>query len=179
MSVPVFLSYPNPYLERQQVFIDKLKKHLKSRGLEPRTVGVTDYDIEPPLDTIRRLMLKSNGIITIAFRRAYIQSGTGRPNSDIGGKQYDLAGQWLTSPFCQIEPAMAYQLGLPLLVLREKGVIADGILERGVFGAYLPEFDLDSDVDYFNTLEWAQIIRKWETRVFRVVENKDYPPRLY
>jgi len=42
------------------------------RGLEPRTLGVTDYDMDAPLKAIRRLMLESNGLITIAFKRALI-----------------------------------------------------------------------------------------------------------
>lgn len=74
-----------------------------------------------------------------------------------------ISNQWLTSPYCQIEPAMAFQIGLPVLILRETGVIADGILERGVFGAYMPEFNLNGNVDdYFASAEWGQIIQKWE-----------------
>nr|VFJ88362.1 MAG: hypothetical protein BECKLFY1418A_GA0070994_100411 [Candidatus Kentron sp. LFY] len=42
------------------------------RGLEPRTLGVTDYDMDAPLKAIRRLMLESNGLITIALRRSLI-----------------------------------------------------------------------------------------------------------
>ena len=58
-----------------------------------------------------------------------------------------LKDVWLTSPWSQIEPAMAYQIGLPVLILREKGVIDEGILERGVLGLYMPQFDLDEPVD--------------------------------
>lgn len=31
---------------------------------------------------------------------------------------------------------MAVQIGLPVLILRESGVVADGILEKGVLGTY-------------------------------------------
>ena len=41
---------------------------------------------------------------------------------------------------------MAYQLGLPILIFRQKGVIDDGILERGVVGLYMPEFDLEISI---------------------------------
>ena len=54
----------------------------------------------------------------------------------------------MTSPFCHIEPAMAFQLGLPVLVFREKGVLDDGILEKGGCWVYiLSEFDLDFSID--------------------------------
>lgn len=32
---------------------------------------------------------------------------------------------------------MAFQLGLPILSLKEEGVLAEGVLERGVTGLYL------------------------------------------
>jgi hypothetical protein len=50
-----------------------LKSILKNRGFEPRTLGVTDYDMQEPLTAIRRLMLESNGLLTIAFRRGFIK----------------------------------------------------------------------------------------------------------
>jgi hypothetical protein len=75
---------------------------------------------------------------------------------------------------------MAYQLGLPVLILREKGVLADGILERGVVGLYMPEFDLDQSIDeYFAAAEWKGIIGKWEGYVRAVVERKGRPPQLF
>lgn len=180
MSSSVFLSYPKPYLKRQKEFIDRVICYLEERGLHPRTLGVSDYDMDAPLTAIRRLMLESNGLVAIAFRRSLIEQGIGKPASDIGQKEYDLSGQWLTSPYCQIEPAMAFQLGLPVLILREKGVLAEGVLEQGVLGVYMPEFDLDSNLDdYFKSKEWTQIIIKWECYVRKVVDNKGKPPMLY
>lgn len=118
MNISVFLSYPKPHLKCQENFIKEISQYLKRRGLEPRTLGVTDYDMNEPLTAIRRLMLESNGILTIAFRRGYIEKGIGKKDSDLGERSYDLSGKWLTSPYCHIEPAMAFQIGLPILVLR-------------------------------------------------------------
>ncbi len=174
MSSSIFLSYPRPYLKKQEEFIERVIKCLEEKGLQPRTLGVTDYDMDAPLKAIRRLMLESNGLIAIAFRRGIIKQGTGKPMSDIMQNEYDLSGKWITSPYCQIEPAMAFQLGLPVLILKEKGVIEEGILEKGVLGQYMPEFDLDHDLDiYFKSEEWLQIIRRWEENVRKVVENKE------
>lgn len=180
MKISVFLSYPKPHMEVQKKFIKEIIRYLEHRGFQPRTLGITDYDMNEPLTAIRRLMLESNGLLTIAFRRGFIEKGIGKPNSDSGEKSYDLSGQWITSPYCQIEPAMAFQIGLPILVLREEGVIADGILEKGVSGIYLPEFNLSKPIDeYFESEEWKQIIGKWEGYVRTVVENKGCPPKLY
>jgi len=167
-------------LKIQKDFINKISDYLSSRGLEPRTLGVTDYDMEEPLIAIRRLMTESNGLLAVAFRRGYIEKGEGKSKSDMGEEAYSLSNKWITSPYCQIEPAMAFQMGLPILILREHGVIADGVLERGVTGTYLPEFNLENPADpYFGSEEWQQLIGKWESRVRIVAENRGCPPRLY
>lgn len=180
MLASVFLSCPTPYLKGQEEFLRKLKKNLECRCLLHRTVGVTDFDMRAPLSAIRSLMLDCNGLIAIAFRRHYIKKGTERPNSDMGVKQNSLSGEWFTTPWCQIEPAMAFQIGLPVLIFREKGVHAEGILERGVFGTYMPEFDLSGDMEeYFSSDEYKQVIKSWKSKVWQVVGRKGNPRKLY
>ncbi len=181
MKIPVFLSYPQPHMESQRLFIERIASYLKSRGFEPRTLGVTDYDMDAPLKAIRRLMLESNGIITIALRRTLVLDGKQRPLADVPkAVEKEIRNVWLTSAYCQIEPAMAFQLGLPVLILRETGVIEDGLFEKGVIGTYMPEFSLESDeTDYLNTPEWNDIIGKWEGFVRSVADNKGNPPRRY
>lgn len=181
MSISIFLSYPKPCFGKQQEVIEHVRAYLRQRGFEARTLGVTDYDMDAPLTAIRRLMLESNGLITVAFRRTFVEKGTARFRTDIDELQeVPIDGQWLTTPWAHIEPAMAYQLGLPILLLREKGVVADGMLERGVVGLYMPEFDLDEPVgEYFGSREWQGIIGKWEGYARSVVDRKGRPPQLY
>jgi hypothetical protein len=180
MRIPVFLSYPNPHLQAQQVFIDQLREYLQGRGLEPRTLGVTDYDMSAPLTAIRRLMIESNGLITVALRRTEIRDAMVNAGADVPGRpERPMQGAWYTSAYCQIEPAMAYQLGLPILILREKGVLEEGLLEKGVLGLFMPEFDLSNIDGYFQSPQWTGIIGKWEGLVRAVVEAKGQPPRLY
>jgi hypothetical protein len=181
MRISVFLSYPKPCFGRQKEFIEHVRSYLDERGFGPRTLGVTDYDMDSPLTSIRRLMLESNGLITVAFRRTYVEKGTARLRIDVADlKEASIDAVWLTTPWAHIEPAMAYQLGLPVLILREHGVLDDGILERGVVGLYLPEFDLEKSVDdYFASAEWKGVIGKWEGYVRAVVDRKGTPPQLY
>ncbi|GAA0486454.1 hypothetical protein GCM10008986_09810 [Salinibacillus aidingensis] len=171
MGTSVFLSYPKPHQIVQEKFVEEIKQYLKSSGLEPRTLGVTDYDMDAPLTAIRRLMLESNGIITIAYRRYYINNGSFKYSPDLEGQDSkDISNVWMTSPYSHIEPAMAFQLGLPILILREKGVT----------GTYLPEFDLNEDTqDYLEGAEFLQIMEKWKGYVRQVVQSKGTPPRLY
>src|SRR5690349_4470380 len=103
MGISIFLSYPKPCIKRQQRFIEKLTEFLHKRGLTPRTLGVTDYDMDAPLKAIRRLMLESNGLMTIAFRRTLVEKGAARAGTDLsGGSEQRIDGQWLTSPWSQI-----------------------------------------------------------------------------
>lgn len=181
MSMSVFLSYPKPCFGRQQEFVGAVDRYLRERGFSPRTLGVTDYDMDAPLTAIRRLMRESNGLITIAFRRTYVETGALRARTDISSlRETPIRDVWLTTPWAHIEPAMAYQLGLPILIFREKGVLADGVLEHGVVGLYMPEIDLDVPAeDYFSTAEWRNVMGRWEGFVRTVVERKGRPPELY
>jgi hypothetical protein len=181
MKTSVFLSYPKPCYGRQKAFIERITEYLDRRGLAPRTLGVTDYDMDAPLRAIRRLMFESNGLITIAFRRTFIEKGTVRYQTDVDTQQASpISNIWLTTPWAHIEPAMAYQLGLPVLIMRETGVLDDGILERGVLGLYMPQFDLERPLDdYFGSTEWNGVIGKWEGYVRSVVDKKGSPPQLY
>ncbi len=75
---------------------------------------------------------------------------------------------------------MAYQIGLPIPIIRESGVLADGVLEKGIVGLYLPEFDLGTDTeDYLDSRQWKGTMSDWEHRVRTVVRNKSEPPKLY
>lgn len=92
----------------------------------------------------------------------------------------EVSDKWFTSPYCQIETAMAYQLGLPILSLLEKGVIAEGVLQKGVVGLYLPEFDSSIPVQLYLSLgDWKQTIAQWEADVVKVNRVKGFPPQLY
>jgi hypothetical protein len=108
--------------------------------------------MDAPLKAIRRLLLESDGLITVALRRLWVESGEFRHGADAPwakDKVLPARSLWFTSPYCHIEPAMAYQIGLPVLILREKGVVAEGLLEKGVIGTYMPEFSLDGQpTDY-------------------------------
>lgn len=177
MRRSVFLSYSRPINAEQRGFVDAVTSQLQQRGFEPRTLGVTDYDMDAPLKAIRRLMLECNGLVTLAFRRLQIERGTARPG-DADAKPLDQA--WLSSPYAQIEPVMAFDLGLPVLIAREQGVFAEGVLERGVLGTQVPDFDLSLPAGtYLDAPEWQHGLQRWEGFVSRVIEAKGEPPARY
>jgi hypothetical protein len=179
VKYPVFLSCPKPFMKSQEEFLVSVEEQLRANDLEPRTLGRSDYDMDAPLEGIRRLMVGCCGLIALTFRRTFIEKGTERLGSDNGGSEVSRDGSWLTSPYCHIEPAMAFQIGLPLLLWRESGVLADGALDRGAMGASMPEFDLTGSTPDLDHASWRQPFRIWMSRVEAVYRNRGAPPRLY
>ncbi|GDY00602.1 hypothetical protein LBMAG48_30050 [Phycisphaerae bacterium] len=180
MSIPVFLSHPRPHNVQQSQLVDRIREYFRDRDMEPRTLGVSDYDTEVPLASIRRIMLECNGVLVLALRRYLVKSG--EVHLAPSGKKSNikkLANTWLTSPWCQVEAGMGFQLGLPVLVFREQGVLADGVLEQGVMASYMPEVELNGDVDKFlKSAQWKQLIQKFEADVLATRKKKGIPHLL-
>jgi hypothetical protein len=181
MKVPIFLSRPTPHLKAQQEFIDLITLELELRGFSALTLGPgSSYDYEAPLIGIRRILRHCCGLISIAFRRTHAVSATKYSGADISQQEEKNLGEvWLTSPYCQIEPSMAFQLGLPILILREKGVLAEGVLEKGVTGLYLPEFDLATSSSYIHGAEFRHLLEQWGGYVRTVYKRRGDPPSLF
>ena len=75
---------------------------------------------------------------------------------------------------------MAFQIDLPILVLREAGVVADGILEKGSSAFYLPTFDLKQGAEpYLESDEWQHIFHRWSLQVQAYSKSKDIRPLPY
>jgi hypothetical protein len=177
MPIQVFLSYPRPFSESQADLVALVRRYFRDRDLEPHTLGVSDYDTEVPLASIRRLMMECHGVLVLALRRYRIDQGAAVYKSK-GGEvvERSIAGDWLTSPWCHIEAGMGFQLGLPVLVFRERGVLADGVLEQDVMASYMPEIELDQGADSFlQTSEWRQLVNRFEADVREWRKRKGLP----
>jgi hypothetical protein len=185
VGIAIFLSHPRPASDAQRRFTDALVAHLGDRGFLPRTLGVTDYDMNAPLRAIRRMLLECNGILAVAFRRMLVVEGQVlKARARHGGSDdatETVGGAWLTSPWAHIEPALAYELGLPALHIREAGVRAEGLIERGVLGLCGPVLDLDAEAPeaYLRSHEWISVAGTWEGYVRTVFDRKGAPPRLF
>lgn len=81
----------------------------------------------------------------------------------------------MTSPYSHIEPAMAFQLGLPILIFRENNVLDDGILEKGVLWIYMPVFNLENNIDeYLTSQEFIQLLDQWSLKVHEQYKTKQF-----
>lgn len=99
MEIPVFLSYAKPFNQKQTKFIRKVAGHLVEIGFKPRTLGITDNSTSAPLIKIREIMNECHGLLSVAFRRSFIEKGVGKPGTNLAGHlQYDISQNGLQVP---------------------------------------------------------------------------------
>ena len=182
-KINIFVSLSSPINREQLAFRDSLWGYLKKHGMDAVTLGYNIYDMEYPLRGIKNWMKQCYGLICIGFRRSHIQKGDVYKKAVIKDR-YTIQNEnepddllddkWLTSSFCHIETAMAFQFGIPILVFRESGVVSDGMMETGNMGLYMPEFSLSQNTpaDYMHSKEFTQLMALWMERVKNIWDER-------
>ena len=112
------------------------------------------------------------GTVVIALERTYFEQGIEKRG---GANQKHLANVTLPTPWNQIEAAMSYSRGLPLLVIVEKGLKPEGLLERG-YDWYVQEVDVDPAV--LNTTEFNGVLASWREKVSTTRSKDMEKPRI-
>lgn len=138
----VFMSVGNPHVSEQEHFLRRLEASLRARGLEPWTLGRGEYDYRNPLQPIREAMLRCRGALIIGLGRRFSPLAIERFGSDEAVRRRNL---WSATPWNHLEAGMAFQLNLPLLILKDKSVVAEGILDQSIGEYIVFEFDLGAE----------------------------------
>ncbi len=160
--VPVFLSHPSRLNTVQQEFVDAIIRQIRKALLFPRILPVSEQYPETPLTNIRRMILSSYGMVSLNLRQWKVNIIKNNLNQPIGETV------WEGSPFAQIEPAMAYQYGLPLLLIREVGVEQTGIWSFGIGPFLILEWDSKATnpiETFFERNDWKSIFENWVGQV--------------
>lgn len=170
MTTNIFVSVGRASTPEQEKFISAIEQYLRDNGFEPRIVGRTVFSSLQPLKFIEQLMHECSGTIIIAFERIYIQEGTEKRGSEAEKVMRDTK---LPTVWNQIEAAMAYVLGHPLLVIVENGIRSEGLLETG-YDWYMQWVKLDAST--LNTREFSGVFGDWKSRVetFHKTEIKKF-----
>lgn len=124
--VPVFLSVGAGRSPAQESFVTAVRTFLSSRGAVAKTVDDYGSTNRQPLKDVELSMSHCYGAIVLAFERTYIETGASRRGSTA---EQPIRSVRLPPAWNQIEAAMAYTRGLPLLVLVENGLTDEGMLE--------------------------------------------------
>lgn len=166
-QIPVFLSHPTSItLNNVQIsFLLRLIEELKKELLFPRTLPNTEQYPESTMTSIRRMVNSSFGILTLNLARRKVKvidtNGATVFQDDIG------AEFWQGSFFSFIEPAMAYQRGLPQIFITESTVANQDINEQGgIFPFRVMIWDPTMGIEsFFSSVEWKEMLQNWSAEV--------------
>lgn len=169
-KILVFLSRPNPFLEKQQYFIEKLQEQFKKYNIQTVTLQADNYDLTDSLNYLKGMIKQCYGIAIIGFKQIFIDKGSkkrgGKDNPQFfHSDEIDISGQSLTSPFCHIEGTIGLLNDLPLLIINEDGIREEGIIKGGKFCTKTQKFDLSNIDQFFNNKTVEQQIAVWAGKV--------------
>ena len=158
--IPVFLSHPSKLNSKQRELVEIIIKEIRKALFFPRTLPNTEQYPETPLTNIRRMILSSYGFIALDLAQIEVRTLQNNLRQSIDSTT------WEGSPFAQIEPAMAYQFGLPMLLIRESTVEKIGIWSYGITPFLLLEWNPNLPLsDFFNSSAWLEIFQNWISQV--------------
>jgi len=124
----VFVSVGTGLSAQQEEFVAAVEQRLRAIALNPCTIGRNTFSTEAPLHAIMELMDRCDGAVVIAIERYHFPEGIerrGSPNETV------LKNVTFPTAWNQVEAAMAYGRGLPLLVLVDDRLRCDALLEKG------------------------------------------------
>lgn len=137
--INVFISHPTPYNKYQEGFLSLIDFELKKHGLNPTNLGKNNWNFRSPLKPIKEIMDNCEAAIIIGLERHHSLIGY---EKEFSKSSKELIHKYSSSPWIQIEAGMAYQAGLPILILKEEKVYAEGILDPQKSDSFVFEFDL-------------------------------------
>ena len=165
----IFVSVGSGLNPQQEAFVAAIEERLRVMGLTPNTIGRNTYSSEAPLRAVADLMDRCAGAVVVALERYYVGNGVERRGSP---KEASLETVGFPTSWNQIEAAMAYGRGLPLLVLVDEKLRCDGLLEKGN-DWYVMELEVDPAS--LGDPAFGGILSDWHQRVVKRTANAGAP----
>ena len=171
--IPIFLSRPNPFTNRQMNFLNNLERFLNTQNMRGVTLKAKDYNPYESLSCINELIKRCYGIIIVAFGQSYIDNGSSKrgaiPNTQFfDSEEKRIDNLWITSPFCHIEGAIAFSNKIPLLIIEQENIKVEGVLKQGDHAIHCPPITLnetDGIYSYFNSKDFLESFILWSKKV--------------
>lgn len=166
----IFVSVGSGLSVEQEVFVQAVESRLREEGCIPHTLDRNDWSAAAPLNAVDGLMDRCRGALIIGLERYSFDAGVERRGSP---KQTTLGATSLTTSWNQVEAALAFSKGLPLLVLLDERVKPDGLLEPG-HDWYIARVPLKPES--LQTPKINGLVRSWKARVTAAGEAKAAVP---
>lgn len=160
MKIPVFVSRPSTLTDEQRKTQDALFAEFDHLGLEPRTLGQSDYPTEAPIGEVVALARHCAGGAILGFVQFVVESGVLKPGTPT---EHHLDGLRLATAWNQIEAGVLFALKLPLLVFREHGV-TEGIFDAGTSELFIQELPVPWDFER-DPHRIREVLLKWQGQV--------------
>jgi hypothetical protein len=164
----VFISVGRAATERQKEFVRSTEQLLLQRSMQPCRAQFSSVQ---PLKKIEEVMRQCAGTVIIAFERVFVERGSELRS---GEDEKALESERLPSVWNQIEAAMAYGMGHPLLVLCETGLRIEGLLDDR-YDWYVQRIALDKKL--LLSEEFQGVFADWEERVRRRADEVSPAPQ--
>lgn len=152
----VFVSRPTWVAPDYEAGLVGFLTRLDDMGLNPRTLGATDYPNKAPLDEVIRLLEDCQGCVILGYPQITATAGTVK--AAVLEEPLLLPTEWN-----HIEAGLAYASGLPLLVIHHVG-ITRGVFDRGAINSYIYEKDL-ADAGWALQSDITGALQTWRDNV--------------
>jgi len=160
VKIPVFVSCPSSLSDKQNSSRRIILNEIARLGLEPQSVGRSDYPTELPLREVLLLVKHCSGGLVLGFEQFRANSGVWKRGSKDEKK---TTGVTFATPWNQIEAALLFSLGLPVLVFREEAV-SEGVFEVGVTDVFVHTMPTNLTSTAARTA-LHEVIMKWQAAV--------------
>jgi len=149
----VFVSRPGTVNTRQREFLQGVRSVLADEGVDVVTVERKDYPNVGAVSEVRRVLSGCSGVLVVGFRQLEVSSGVWRSGTEEAREVHDIA---LPTTWNHVEAGMAAMVGLPMLFLREHGVVG-GLFELSDVGHFVADINLSKP----NHDEIRRIVSLW------------------
>jgi hypothetical protein len=127
MAIDVYLSAGRPANQEQEDFLQAVERFLKQHDLNPLTPGRSHLANKQPLKAVEQCMRTCKGIVVVAYERLYAPLAIERRG---GPDKQEHPDAIVPTVWNQVEGAIGYTLGLPVLIIAQKGLRSEALLEN-------------------------------------------------
>jgi len=162
--IDIFISRPTYIPDRFKEGLNNFHNVIDTLELNPRTLGVSEYPTDTPLDEVINILKTCKGAIILGYPQIEILSGSIRDNKI--EKPAFLGTEWN-----HIEASLACAINIPLLIIHHNNVIR-GIFDKGAINKYLYEIDLSLS-NWVLSENIIGAIKKWKSQIIDHKNNHD------
>lgn len=172
MPITVFLSVGRTFTKEQEQYVKAIENFMLTHGIKTQTVGRNYFSNQQPLKSIEELMKQCSGAVILALERIHVETALEKRTSP-QEKRWERIN--LPSVWNQIEAAIAYAFGLPLLVIVENNIKSEGLLETG-YDWYVKWINIEDIL--FEDPEFTGLFDSWLKSVQEYNASKNNAPEF-